>query len=127
MHHYDYGSAAANERAYGQPSPPIYDVGRITSRSISLWRGLKDNLASPTDVELLKADFRGVFINLAIPNCASIHESKQTLNLNSVLSVPIDDRIIDQVPFNHYDLLFGRNVTNLVNIPSLKLLESYGQ
>lgn len=41
-------------------------------------------------------------------------------------TVPVDDRFITEVPFNHYDLMFGINVTTLVNIPSLIVIESYG-
>lgn len=97
MHHYDYGSVSANTRAYGQSSAPIYNVSRITSNSISLWRGEQDSLATPTDVDILKGD----------------------------LKVSIDDRYIRAIPFAHYDLLFGSDVSNLVNIPSLVLIESY--
>lgn len=97
MHFYDYGDAERNMAAYGQKEAPIYNLTRIRSRSISLWHGGKDILASPTDVDILKND----------------------------LSVPVDDRFITEVPFGHYDLLFGVNVTQLVNIPSLKVIESY--
>lgn len=44
---------------------------------------------------------------------------------NGLAAVEVDDRFFEETPFNHYDLLFGRNVATLVNLPSLKLIESY--
>lgn len=60
MYHYDFGSRG-NMRAYNQPSAPIYIVSAIRSRSISLWRGLEDNLASPIDVDIFKSDLTGEY------------------------------------------------------------------
>lgn len=63
MHHYDYMDATRNLRAYGTPEAPIYNVSRITSKSISLWHGREDALATPTDVNILISDFRGKFVS----------------------------------------------------------------
>lgn len=66
MYKYDYGDARSNMAAYGSVSPPIYNVSNIVSKSISFWRGQKDALATPTDVEILKSDFKGENYNLSL-------------------------------------------------------------
>lgn len=59
MHFYEHTDPRKNMAAYGQLEAPIYNLTRIRSRSISLWRGGKDSLATPTDVEILKRDLSG--------------------------------------------------------------------
>lgn len=65
MHHYDYMDETRNLRAYGTPKAPIYNVSRITSKSISLWHGGDDALATPIDVKILISDLRGKFTSKA--------------------------------------------------------------
>jgi len=46
---YDYGSAAKNQQAYGQPTPPLYNVQNLQVPTV-LFSGGEDSLADPTDV-----------------------------------------------------------------------------
>ena len=55
----DRGKMYQFERGFGDFTSRIYNVSRITSRSISLWRGERDALATPIDVEILKSDLTG--------------------------------------------------------------------
>eukprot|EP01027_Heterolobosea_sp_BB2_P017159 GEZU01024337.1.p1 GENE.GEZU01024337.1~~GEZU01024337.1.p1 ORF type:complete len:279 (+),score=67.86 GEZU01024337.1:98-934(+) len=47
--HFDYGSAAANQNAYGQPTPPLYNLSNLMVPT-AVFHGGKDTLADPTDV-----------------------------------------------------------------------------
>ena len=51
---YDYGSPEQNQAAYGQPSPPLYDLSRISPSLPSfVFYGGNDLLVVPTDVHFL--------------------------------------------------------------------------
>mmetsp|Transcript_39567 Transcript_39567/g.35355 ORF Transcript_39567/g.35355 Transcript_39567/m.35355 type:complete len:97 (+) Transcript_39567:837-1127(+) len=54
---YDYGTEG-NLKKYGQKTPPIYDLGKITV-PVYLYAGYYDELADPTDVERLKSELTG--------------------------------------------------------------------
>lgn len=58
MHFFDRG-VQGNMIAYGQAEAPLYNLSRIRSKSISLWHGEKDPLATPTDVKILINDLSG--------------------------------------------------------------------
>lgn len=46
---FDYGSAAANQAAYNQTTPPVYDPKNIRVK-LRLYGGTYDKLADPTDL-----------------------------------------------------------------------------
>eukprot|EP00697_Spironema_sp_BW2_P012880 gnl/Spiro4/29562_TR14483_c0_g1_i1.p1 gnl/Spiro4/29562_TR14483_c0_g1~~gnl/Spiro4/29562_TR14483_c0_g1_i1.p1 ORF type:complete len:391 (+),score=95.53 gnl/Spiro4/29562_TR14483_c0_g1_i1:66-1238(+) len=53
---YNFGSAAANQAAYGSTTPPLYDLTQIPSSAtlpIALFTGGDDDLADPADVQRL--------------------------------------------------------------------------
>lgn len=65
LHKFDYGTEEANLEHYGQRNPPEYDASKIISKSISLWYGANDIIASEEMVQLLLADLKGKFeVNL---------------------------------------------------------------
>lgn len=84
--------------AYNQTEPPLYDVTTIRSKGISFWVAGKDGIIPPASVEILVNDMR----------------------------VPVETHYINQsgVFFNHGSFLFHKNVSSLLNIPSLITLES---
>lgn len=50
MHHYDYYDPDQNLQAYGQRSPPLYNVSQIQSKLMYIWRGKSDQILSKDDV-----------------------------------------------------------------------------
>ncbi len=50
--HYDFGSEQENMDNYGSPTPPPHDLSKITA-PVSLFLGDKDDLADPTDGQIL--------------------------------------------------------------------------
>uniref|UniRef100_A0A6G1S4G4 Lipase member N n=1 Tax=Aceria tosichella TaxID=561515 RepID=A0A6G1S4G4_9ACAR len=58
VHAYDYGEAG-NQAAYGQPTPPAYDLSVLTEfSSMSFYAGGTDTLVTPADVEQARAQLR---------------------------------------------------------------------
>jgi len=53
---FDYGSAAKNQQHYGQPTPPLYQLGNLHHPPIALFTGTNDDLADPADVLKLLSD-----------------------------------------------------------------------
>ena len=51
---FDFGSVEANQKEYGAPKPPLYDLGLVEER-ITFWIGLEDSLTYKPDMEDLKA------------------------------------------------------------------------
>jgi len=51
---YDYGTKEENERHYGTPTPPIYDLSKMITPTVLFW-GANDWLADPTDVGMLRS------------------------------------------------------------------------
>lgn len=98
MYHYDYIKPSYNLKAYGQPNAPLYDVSRITSKTITFWVGNTDGFVTLANVERLMRD----------------------------MSVPVKLFYIDQpgLAFNHNSFSLHKNVSRLVVIPSLKEIES---
>ena len=47
---WDYESAAENQKLYGQPTPPSYDLS-LLDFPLALFGGQQDKMADPTDVE----------------------------------------------------------------------------
>nr|XP_039250443.1 gastric triacylglycerol lipase-like [Styela clava] len=56
---WDFGSVAENMKAYGQESPPEYDVSKI-STPVALFLGSRDDLADPRDARMLAAKLRSM-------------------------------------------------------------------
>jgi pimeloyl-ACP methyl ester carboxylesterase len=50
---YDYGSASLNNAAYGQPTPPDYDLSKVNV-PCALYHGGHDILADPADVSVIE-------------------------------------------------------------------------
>lgn len=51
---FDYGSSAANQQHYGQPTPPQYQISDIpSSLNVAIFNGGNDYLADPADVDTL--------------------------------------------------------------------------
>lgn len=59
MYFYDFEDPEQNLARYGQTKAPYYDVGKITSRTMSFWRGTNDKTATPEDSEYLINDLKG--------------------------------------------------------------------
>ncbi|KAF5293144.1 hypothetical protein FQA39_LY13754 [Lamprigera yunnana] len=62
--HYDFGEAE-NIVRYGQPTPPEYDIDKITA-PVALYYGGKDHMASPANVEYLSSKLVHVIHNKKI-------------------------------------------------------------
>lgn len=91
--HFSLNTDAKNEKKYGTPRPPCYDLGRIQLRNISAYVGVTDRLVSPSDVETT---------------------IKQ-------LSVPVEQHIIrgQGVYFNHVGYITHKDCSRLVILPTL--------
>ncbi|XP_050390217.1 gastric triacylglycerol lipase [Patella vulgata] len=63
---YDYGSADQNEKHYGQPTPPQYNVSRITA-PVALFYGDNDWLADLKDVALLIPKIQNLKAKIEVP------------------------------------------------------------
>ncbi|CAD5232173.1 unnamed protein product [Bursaphelenchus xylophilus] len=83
---YDYGSAAENEKHYGQPTPPEYDLTRVQT-PVYLYYSPSDWIADENDVKTAILD--------------KIHPQY----LKRVK--PMED-------FNHFDFIWGLNARKLV-------------
>jgi len=68
---YDYGSAAANMREYGQSTPPQYDLTKVTV-PCALYHGGNDILADPTDVSVLLEKLPKIVKNSYQPSFAHL-------------------------------------------------------
>jgi pimeloyl-ACP methyl ester carboxylesterase len=53
MHMFDFGSASANQKVYGTPTPPNYNLSSVTV-PLAIFTGSQDAFADPADVALLK-------------------------------------------------------------------------
>lgn len=98
MYHYDFINPLYNLAVYNQTTPPLYNVSRITSKTITFWAGNKDGLVPLKDVKRIMND----------------------------MSVPVKLYYIDgpNLSFNHDSFSIHTNVSRLVVIPSIKELES---
>ena len=94
---YDYGWTK-NMDMYGQPSPPAFDLNKITSPNIALFCGKNDKLASPPDVDVLRS----------------------TLPVKLLM-----DYTIPYEKWNHFDFLIAQDINKYVIKPMLDLLDRY--
>lgn len=94
---YDYGRKK-NMKMYGQPSPPPFDMGKITNPNIALFCGANDKLASPPDVDILRSQLK--------------------VQLLKDYTIPYDK-------WNHFDFLVGKDANKYVIKPMLDLLARY--
>lgn len=94
---YDYGSKM-NMKKYGQKNPPAFDMNKITNQNIALFCGNNDKLASPPDVDVLRA-------RLPVK--------------------PVMDYTIPYQKWNHFDFLIGIDNNKYVIKPMLDLLSRY--
>lgn len=93
---WDWGSAG-NQIAYGQPTPPEYNVTNI-KRPLYFMYAANDILASPADVKYLAKKVSATLVDLyLVPN--------QT--------------------FDHVDFIFGKDAPQLVYKPLIKVLKKY--
>lgn len=98
MHRFDYDSKALNIEHYGTPEPPSYNASEILFDRLSIWQGNTDALVTIADTKVL------------------LESLKVNYDYHLVQGVGIN--------FNHDSFLLHQNVSTLVNIPVLKILES---
>lgn len=98
LYHFDHGNKSRNMVAYGQPTPPPYDVKKITLRNMEVWAGGTDILTSIAGAKKLVKD----------------------------LEYPIEEHYLDGkgLFFNHVAFIFHLNVSRLVTLPNLKSIET---
>lgn len=98
MHHYDFINPLYNLAVYNQTKPPLYDVSRITSKTLTFWIGNKDGLVPLRDMKRIMSD----------------------------LSVPAKLYYIDgpNLAFNHDSYSIHSNISRLAVIPGIKELET---
>ena len=58
---YDYGSASKNKDAYGQDTPPLYDLTKIKTKT-ALFGGKNDRFADPEDVPWITTQIPSEYI-----------------------------------------------------------------
>ncbi|GFT96351.1 hypothetical protein NPIL_66411 [Nephila pilipes] len=68
---FDYGKKG-NIARYGQATPPVYDISKITT-PVALLSGLNDNLADPKDVEIVAKKLKTLVSNYVVPLDAFNH------------------------------------------------------
>ncbi|XP_069136610.1 gastric triacylglycerol lipase-like [Argopecten irradians] len=74
---YDYGSPEANKQHYGQDTPPLYDVTKVTAPVVLYWAE-NDWLAVPQDVKILQSK---------LPNVRGSYEIKDWNHLDFIWAV----------------------------------------
>ncbi|OWF52686.1 gastric triacylglycerol lipase-like [Mizuhopecten yessoensis] len=90
---YDYGSVLANKQHYGQATPPVYDVSKVTTPVVLYWAE-KDWLAVPQDVKILQSK---------LPNVRGSYEIKDWNHLDFIWGV------------NSYNVLYKDIIQLLLN------------
>ena len=94
---YDYGRAG-NKKKYGQPTPPEYDLSKMTIPTF-LHYGLNDLMAVIEDVEILR-------------------ESINPAALEASIQIPLEK-------FNHLDFITAIDVVPLVYDRLLNLMDRF--
>lgn len=102
---------------YGQTKPPIYDASRINSTKMAFIYTSGDWLNSIESVELLKSKLKGKSIKLFI----TWLEFSKTFFISVKL---LDDYCVPDKSYNHVDLIWAKDVGQLVNKRVLKILSS---
>lgn len=94
---FDYGRSK-NKAVYGSSKPPIYNVSMITSTGLYFWGAEHDALVSINDVARNVGDMR----------------------------VPVVFTKLDQpgIFFSHFSYVFHKHKSQLLLIPSLRIIES---
>ncbi|XP_014204014.1 lipase 3 [Copidosoma floridanum] len=82
---FSYINHNINMRKYGQKTPPVYDLSKVTA-PVSIWYAKNDDIVNYKDVEYLKTK---------LPNVVSFSE-------------------VHNENFNHFDFLWARDVKELV-------------
>ncbi|XP_055615570.1 lipase 1-like [Toxorhynchites rutilus septentrionalis] len=91
---YDYGNSAQNIAAYGSPSPPLYDLSRVTA-PVRIYYGYNDNVVNYRNIPRLERD---------LPNLLS--------------SYPVPDKL-----FSHVDFILAKNVRKVLYKEIIKNVE----
>lgn len=99
MHFYDHGSSDKNIAAYGVPEAPIYNVSKITSKSLTFWNGNSDSATTISSVEQIAKDMQ---VN---------HSEQYYLNKTGLL-------------FTHISFFIHKKVASLIVLPGIKVLHS---
>lgn len=93
---YNYGREQ-NEKIYGQPTAPKYDLSKITCDSISMFHGRNDWFTAEEDIQYIRDE----------------------------LKVPIvEDYRVPIESWNHLDFMFGKDCGKLVNEKILTILSN---
>lgn len=116
-YHFDYG-LEGNMEKYGRKKPPVIDLSKITTKSLSIWYGEYDTLVSPADVRASLEDLRGEFDLRILYEFDSSHNNSRYFHLFT--SVPYKEHYISSpgLFFNHGSFLFNRQADHWLNIPS---------
>ncbi|XP_025016870.1 gastric triacylglycerol lipase isoform X4 [Tetranychus urticae] len=97
FHKFDFGEAE-NERRYGQPIPPIYQLSKINSTSIAILHSKGDDLSDQEDVTQLIKD----------------------------MQVPLLRNYLVPLPsWNHYDFLVAENCFQYINSVAIEILSTF--
>lgn len=97
MHHYDFGSESRNNQIYSRPQVEEYDLRKIKKQKISIWQGNTDALVTTADTQELVEN----------------------------LGFQVDYHYIDGygLKFDHSAFMLHKNVSTILNIPTLIYLE----
>lgn len=94
---YDYEKN--NDKKYGRPTPPEFDLGTISNKFVCLMHSDNDYLSSPEDVERLKSKLQP--------------------------GVVVDDYRVPIASWNHLDFIIGNDAGLYINQRVVKLLQQY--
>lgn len=95
--HYDYG-INLNNKIYGRPRAPEYDLSKITNRHMAFFSSYNDNMSTPKDMDILR----------------------KTLKVK-----PIIDYVVPHKGFNHLDFAIGKDSGKFVGSKVIDLLSHY--
>lgn len=100
MHYFDYGNPVANNRIYHSDKPPIYDIGLVRVKKVSIWQGNTDALVITPDTAKIAND---------LPD-----------------NIDVEYHFINGtgIAFSHYGFLVHMYNDRLLNIPVLKFFVS---
>lgn len=59
---FDYGNLTQNIKAYGQATPPRYDLSKVTNRNLHFFVGVNDTIVTPADVDKTVGNLTGKLI-----------------------------------------------------------------
>lgn len=95
---YDYGSAAANQKAYGQPTPPLYDLTKFPKTlPTAVYTGGLDELADPIDTAYL------------------------------ISQLPVKPKVVNIPTYSHIDFVWALDANKLVYDSVVAFMQKYSK